>query len=294
MQLVRGPARIPVKIVLCFQLTCILAGAAALSFWCIVIGAAYLVDPDIGPNRIVVLSLVGLVLPFGTLASILAMPIARYGQNLPLPLRLILEALPWFGISHWAVSRLPLVYHRGPADILAGRFDWLWLSITLLAGIMGPIAAEEWVIARKRAKRISETTRAKIAAIAAEVAERNVKFIEDARKDESRAAQEIARWKGDTHSEPAFAESQVAFWEASLKIAQFRAAAHSTSDRQGLAERTREFALILKSCPGASFESSQSRTKAIRQFIRDMDWPSDLSNDRSDPLSGDVSGAAGH
>jgi hypothetical protein len=294
MQLVRGPSWIPVRIALWAQLLCVLAGALALSFWCIVIGAAYLVDPEVGANKIVAMSLIGLIFPFGILASILAMPIALLTRRLAIPARLILEALPWLVISHWLMSRLPIVYHRTPADILPGRFNWLWLSIAALAAFMGPITAEQWVVARRWVKSNNTRTRAKIAAIEAEAANVRAKAFEDGRKDEAKAAEEIARWKADTRSEPAFAESQVAFWETHQRIARLRALVPFGPERDRMVQISRAFTQLLKSHPGTSFESCRSRTDAIRGFLAQTDWQGfsvDLSNDRTDALPGDVSRA---
>jgi hypothetical protein len=274
---------------------CVLAGALAISFWCVVIGAAYLVDPKMGVNKIVVVSLIGLIIPFGLLASVLAVPIALAARRLPLPARLIFEALPWLAISHWLMLRLPAVYHRTAADILPGRFTWLWLSITALAAAIGPITAEQWIVARGRVKGNNAKMQAKLAAIEAEAAEVRARAFEGGRKDEAKAAEEIARWKADTCSEPAFAESQVAFWEAHKQIARLRAVVPFGPERDRMVQISRAFTELLKSHPGTSFESCRSRTEAIRGFIAQTNWQGfsvDLSNDRSDALSGDVSRAA--
>ena len=238
------------------------------------------------------MSLVGLIIPIGN-SAILAMPIALLARRLALSARLALEALPWLAISHWLMSRLPMIYHRAPADILPGRFNWL--SIAALAAVMGPITAEQWVATRGWVTRNNARTRAKIAAIEAEAADVRAKAFEDGRKDEAEAAEQIARWKADTRSEPAFAESQVAFWEAHQKIARLRAVVPFGPERDRMVQISRAFTELLKSHPGASFERCRSRTEAIRGFIAQTDWRGfsvDLSNDRTDALPGDVSRAA--
>jgi ABC-type multidrug transport system fused ATPase/permease subunit len=289
MHLVRGPSWLPVRLSLYLQLACIFAGVLAMSFWCVVIGAGYLLDPDIGPNKIVVLSLIGLIIPFGLLASVLAMPIALWARRFPTPLRLVLECLPWLAVSHPLIIRLPALYHRSAADILPGRFTWLWLSITILAAVMGPITAETWVTQRARAKLNSAAARAKIAEIVAEAATRNANLQADLARNAER------RRKFEERQE-AFRASNDAHLEARQMLDELRTSTRSSPRWPQFLDIQRHFVQVLQTHPATSADDYRKRAEAIRQFISETDWQtpsSDLSSHRLDSLSGDVSGAAG-
>jgi hypothetical protein len=281
MQLVRGPTWIPVKIALWFQLACILAAMLAMSCWSIIIASAYLIDPEVGATRVVAMSLVGLVIPFGTVAHFLAVPVVVWGRRLPLSLRWLLAVAPWLAVSHWLMSRLPWVFHRSPADILPGRFNWLWLSVTILAALLGPASAEQWYFRRKVLNRRLAANRAQIASIQENIAEQRA---QREKKDAEFAAKQEA-----------FAGAQEAYEEARAKMGNLRGRCQFASDRSRLVEATRTFGQILQSNPGISVECCRKREDAIREFIRDTDWhlSGDISNDRSDPLPGHISGSSG-
>ena len=89
MEFVRGPSWLPLRLSLYLQIACVLAILLAESIWCIVVAAAYLVDPDVGAERLTIA-----LLPIEAVPQLLPEPVKT--SVTPLPLRVALPATDRF------------------------------------------------------------------------------------------------------------------------------------------------------------------------------------------------------